>query len=93
MPRNTNTKQRGMYKLAVYFVNHSTRFMGKPFYAHSTVQQDRAGNKFVPRMRDKIDTGDWNGKIQWACFYMNGEAFLEYNSDTQTWGSPRPKAT
>ncbi|MEM9929471.1 MAG: hypothetical protein AAF840_06615 [Bacteroidota bacterium] len=83
--RKRKSEARGVYKLRVWFIVHS---LPNAWTSFSTARQDRNNNAFVRSLRDRIEHGEWKGKVNWAMFYHNGEPFLQYTDAKPTWHAP-----
>ena len=78
------SKTRGRYHLAIYFVNHRQP-QGKPYYFRSNKGQDRAGRS-IHRLKSLV-TERWDNQVSWAGLYEDQRQIAEFRFETNHWRS------
>ena len=78
----SSTKEKGKYKLGVFFINHQQP-NGNAYYFHSRPSQDISG-RVVLRFK-KLVLEKWAGKVSWAGIYEDGVLIQKFDVNNGYW--------
>jgi hypothetical protein len=79
---------KGRYRCAVFFKDHRIP-NGNAFVMWSNKNQDNR-NVSVNSFKQKILRGEkFEGKVNWAGIYENGNLIWEYKDDAKTWAAAK----
>ncbi len=80
---------RGIYKLAIYFVDHKHP-TGQAYYFYSTERQDQ--NRTGQRRLKYLVTKKWAGLVSWAGLYLQNQLIEEFKIADNRWQEPSKAA-
>lgn len=81
--------QRGIHKLAVFFLDHRQP-QGKAYCYYSTIRQDQNSNA-KSRLKYLVNK-KWQGKVSWAGLYVNNQLIEEFKIGENQWLDPSKAA-
>ena len=73
---------RGMYKLAIYFIDHKQP-NGRAYYFYSTRRQDQ--DRTAKRRLKYLVNKKWAGLIHWAGLYYHNQLIQEFKIADNQW--------